>query len=72
MLTDGREGLLYHADHVNALAMAVTRIFEDRELAERLSAAAVERARKTHDAEENCRRLLEIYREILYENNLCQ
>lgn len=72
MLTDGREGLLYHADHVNALAMSVTRIFEDRELAERLSAAAVERARKTHDAEENCRRLLEIYREILYENNLCE
>lgn len=72
MLTDGQEGLLYHADNVNALAMAVTRIFEDRELAKRLSAAAVKRARRTHDAQTNCCRLLEIYREILHENNLCQ
>lgn len=64
LVTDEKEGLLYRADNVNALAMAVTRIFEDRELADRLSAAAVQRARKTHDADENYRRLLEIYREL--------
>lgn len=64
LMTDEKEGLLYHADSVNALAMAVTRIFEDRELAEKLSKAARQRAGKTHDGEENCRTLLEIYRNM--------
>ena len=72
LVTDEKEGLLYHADNVSALAMAVARIFEDRELADRLSAAARVRARKTHDADTNYRRLLEIYQEINHENNLCQ
>lgn len=72
LITDEKEGLLYHADHVNALAMAVTRIFEDRELAKRLSAEAGQRARKTHDADANYDRLLEIYREISNESDLCQ
>lgn len=64
LVTDEEEGLLYCADNVNALAMAVTRIFEDRELAKRLSAAARVRARKTHDADENYRTLCRMYREI--------
>ncbi len=68
MLDDGKEGLLYHAGNVSALAMAVTRIFEDAALARSLCAAARERARRTHDADANCRRLLEIYHEMY----LCQ
>lgn len=64
LLTDETEGLLYRADNVNAMAVAVTRVFEDQELAERLSAAARRRAKKTHDADVNYRRLLEIYRKI--------
>lgn len=64
LLTDETEGLLYSADNVSALAMAVTRVFEDEGLAKRLSAAAAKRARKTHDADANYRRLLEIYQEI--------
>lgn len=68
MLTDQKEGLLYHAGNVSALAMAVTRIFEDAALAERLSRAARERAGKTHDGDANYRRLLEIYHEMY----LCQ
>lgn len=68
MLTDQKEGLLYHAGNVSALAMAVTRIFEDAALADRLSRAARERAGKTHDGDANYRRLLEIYHEMY----LCQ
>ncbi len=68
MMTDGREGLLYHAGNVSALAAAVTRIFEDGDLAQALSRAARVRARKTHDADTNYRRLLEIYHEMY----LCQ
>ena len=64
LITDEKEGLLYHADNVNALAMAVTRIFEDEELAGKLSAAARARALQTHDADENYRTLCRMYREI--------
>lgn len=64
MLTDGVEGLLYTRENVSALATAVTRIFEDPDMAERLSAAARIRAGKTHDADTNYRRLLEVYHDI--------
>lgn len=68
MMTDGVEGLLYTTENVSALTTAVTRIFEDRELAERLSEAARVRARITHDPDTNFRRLMEIYHDI----NLCK
>ncbi|MCM1103123.1 MAG: glycosyltransferase family 4 protein [Clostridium sp.] len=64
LLTDEKEGLFYPAGNVSALAVAVTRIFEDGALAERLSGAARERARKTHDADANYRALLAMYEEI--------
>lgn len=64
MLTDGVEGLLYTRENVSALATAVTRIFEDPDMAERLSLAARGRAAGTHDADANYKRLLEIYHDI--------
>lgn len=69
MLDSGREGILYRRNETGALAQAVCELLnpanEERTLA--MARAARERARRTHDADANYRRLLEIYHEI----NLC-
>lgn len=64
MLTDGVEGLLYPVEDTDALVQAVSRVFDDPELALRMSQAARKRARLTHDADANYTRLLEIYHDI--------
>jgi len=71
MITDGREGLLFETGNVKALASAVKAVFgagkdeEEDALAKSLSRAGRERAKITHDGENNYRRLLTIYRDIL-------
>lgn len=64
MLTDEEEGLLYETEDTDALVHAISRIFEDDALTQQLSAAARIHARRTHDADVNFGRLLEIYHDI--------
>lgn len=64
LMKDGVEGLLFARGDTAGLADAVIRLFEDDSLAARLAAAARNRALKTHNREENSRRLVEIYQEI--------
>lgn len=67
LLEGEKEGLLYEAENKKGLAAQIDRIFAEDALAEKLSAAARERAYKTHNPQTNYERLLEIYHEI----NLC-
>lgn len=62
-----KEGLFYPVEDRSKLAQQIIRIFENDDLAERLSAAAKQRAAVTHHPETNYERLLEIYHEI----NVC-
>lgn len=64
VITDKKEGLLYPNGDIKALAEAVCTMFEDKETALQYGAMARQRALKTHDAETNFNRLLEIYREL--------
>lgn len=71
LITDGEDGLLFPAGDAEALAGALRSLWDrtgDGEglcLSRRLSRKARERARRTYDGEENYRRLLEIYGEIV-------
>lgn len=65
MATDGKEALFYRNDDPALLAWNVKRIFDDDNLALRLSEAGKLRARCTHHAEENAKKLLNVYQEIL-------
>lgn len=71
MVTHERDGLLFRTGDSDALARAVSRMWdeeEDREgltLAQRLSHQAMRHAAIAHDGENNYVRLLEIYQEIL-------
>ena len=65
LLTHGEEGLLYTCKDTHALAEAVIKIFADDERAKALGERARQRALRDHDPETNCRRLLEIYGEML-------
>lgn len=64
LLTDNRDGILYDNKKPQQLKEAILRIFEDDKLAMSFSSNAREHARRTHDAEQNYRRLLEIYHDI--------
>lgn len=65
MLKDKEEGFLYQHDAPYMLAQFVCEIFENQDLALKFSKNARERALKTHDRDENTRRLIEIYNEIV-------
>ena len=65
MLKDKEEGFLYQHDAPYMLAQYVCEIFENQDLALKFSKNARERALKTHDRDENTRRLIEIYRDVL-------
>lgn len=70
MITDGREGFLFPVGNAAKLAEKIEILWDRRKdeealcLAERISANARERARITHDGENNYLRLLEIYEAI--------
>lgn len=65
ILKDKEEGFLYQHDAPYMLAHYICEIFENKDLAMRLSKNAREHALKTHDRDENTRRLIEIYRDVL-------
>jgi glycosyltransferase involved in cell wall biosynthesis len=65
MAAPDREALFYRAEDPALLAWQLKRIFDSDDLALSLSAAARERALKTHDPADNRDRLLAAYRTIL-------
>lgn len=64
MLKDKEEGFLYQHDSPYMLAQYICEIFENEDLALKFSKNAREHALKTHDRDENTRKLIEIYEEI--------
>jgi glycosyltransferase involved in cell wall biosynthesis len=65
MLKDKEEGFLYQHDAPYMLAHYICEIFENEDLALKFSHNARQRALKTHDRDENTRRLIEIYSDVL-------
>ena len=65
MATDGESALFYRNDDPALLAWNVKRVFDDDNLALKLSANGRKQARITHDADKNAQALIEIYQEIL-------
>ena len=64
MVKQEEEGLLFEKANIKALAEAIMRIWEDSSLVDKITTGAVARARKTHNADENYRALMEMYQEI--------
>lgn len=69
LLEDEKEGLLYAPYDTHELAEKINRLFSDDELAKRLSEGARIRAGKTHDADVNYQRLMEIYQDVMTEGD---
>ncbi len=67
MVTDGEDGLLFDRGDSHGLAQAVIALWQDEDMAIRLSRAAAKRAARVHDRQANGIRLLEIYQEIAKE-----
>lgn len=65
MATDGENALFYRNDDPALLAWNLKRIFDDDELALKLSANGRKRARITHDPASNAEALYNIYKAIL-------
>ena len=64
LIHHGEDGFLYPCDAHYMLAYYIMQIFQDDELAGRISAAARERAGKRHDPEKIKNRIMEIYRAV--------
>ncbi|MDF2946613.1 MAG: glycosyl transferase family 1 [Bacillales bacterium] len=65
MLRDKEEGFLYQADAPYMLAHYVCEIFENEDLALKFSKSSRDHALLTHSSEDNTKKLLEIYNEII-------
>ncbi len=65
MAVDGEEALHYRNDDPALLAWKIKSIFDDDELARKLSEQGQRKARKTHDAAANAEQLIRVYQEIL-------
>ena len=65
MAEDGTSALFFEKGDVHGLAGCIIRIFRNEELARELSEGARDRALRNHDGNENYRRMMEIYHEIL-------
>ncbi len=68
LLEDGAQGLLVPRGDAPALAAAVRRLLDDRDLAARLGAAARARARRRNDPERVRERMTEIYQAVVAES----
>ena len=64
MLEHEKEGLLFEKGNAEALAKAIMRTWEEDENMEIFTSNARVRARKTHDADENYKTLIAIYKNI--------
>lgn len=71
MATDGEEALFYRSDDPALLAWNIKRIFDDDELALKLSENGHRRAAVTHDANKNAQQLYHVYQEILSDAGMC-
>ena len=65
MVEHEKEGLLFEKGNAKALAEAIMRTWEDDAKVNAMNEKAIVKARKTHNADENYRTLLEIYRNII-------
>ena len=65
MAEDGTSALFFEKGDVHGLTGCIIRIFRNEELARELSEGARDRALRNHDGNENYRRMMEIYHEIL-------
>jgi len=65
MAVDGEEALHYRNDDPALLAWKVKCIFDNDELALKLSKQGREKALETHDAKKNAKQLVRVYQEIL-------
>lgn len=65
MAKDGEEALFYRNDDPALLAWNIKRIFDDDDLARKLSENGHNRAAITHDTEKNVEQLCYVYQEIL-------
>ena len=64
MVEHEKEGLLFEKGNVKALAETIMRTWEDKGMVDIMTSGARVRARNTHDADENYRALMGMYREI--------
>lgn len=64
MAKDGEEALFYRDNDPQLLAYAIKRVFDDKELALKLSKNGRKRALITHDPKENLERMIRIYNTI--------
>lgn len=64
MIDHGHDGFLYPFSETYMLSSYILRLFEDRELAMQFSREGRLHAQRTYGREQNCRRLLEIYKTI--------
>ena len=64
MVTNEKEGLLFEKGNAKALADAIMKTWEEEALVKEMTANEVIRAGKTHNADENYKALLDIYKNI--------
>lgn len=67
MATDGEDALFYRNDDSALLAWNIKRVFDNDELAMKLSENGKRRAKVTHDAEKNANSLVYVYKKMLGE-----
>ena len=65
LMEHGKEGFVYQSDAPYMLSFYIQKIFENDNLALKFSKNARLHASKTHNAQENFDRLMEIYKEVL-------
>lgn len=64
MVAHGIEGILFEKGNIKALADAVMNIWEEEEQVKQMCENARKRARRTHNADDNYKRLIEIYQSL--------
>jgi len=69
IIKDGVNGLLVQPGDPKALADAIIRIFEDRDLADRLREAGLETVKGRFSWDKISDQFIEVYREVLHESN---
>jgi glycosyltransferase involved in cell wall biosynthesis len=69
MLKHNEEGLLYQGDASYMLAHYICEVFGNKDLALKLSKNAEERARNTHNRQENLKTIINIYNKIISNDN---
>ena len=69
LVKDGESGVLFPANDPYTLASLIKQVSHDRNFAETLSKGARKQALHRHDPERIKQTLIQIYRQIIYENN---